>query len=90
MELSNEVAASLAKHYSSIKEGGKSIMGGQILNYPAKDILNQGIKEGIDKGEAKLSSLMSELFSQKRYEDADRATKDIAYREELYSEFGIA
>ena len=35
----------LAKKYENVKEGVKSVMGGQVLEYDAKTILNQGIEQ---------------------------------------------
>ena len=98
MKMANRVATSLARRHSMIQEGVNKIMGGQILDHPAKDILNQGIsigieqgiEQGIDKGEAKLSLLISKLIKLDRIYDIDRVTADPAYREELYTEFGIA
>ena len=37
--------------YQAVKEGVTSIMGGQILDYEAKDILHKGIQQGIRQGE---------------------------------------
>ena len=42
----NVIVASLARHNELIVEGVKSVMGGKILNYEAKDILNRGRQEG--------------------------------------------
>lgn len=50
MELSNIVAAKLASKYQNVVEGVKTVMGGKILDYPAKDILNQGKAEGRVEG----------------------------------------
>ena len=46
IDMSKKVLEHLAKKYSNIKEGVGAIMGGKILDYPAKDILNQGRTEG--------------------------------------------
>ena len=45
-EMVNVIVASLARHNELIVEGVKSVMGGKILNYEAKDILNRGRQEG--------------------------------------------
>ena len=41
-----KVALPLAKNYRKVRKGVESIMGGKILNYEAKDILNKGRAEG--------------------------------------------
>ena len=46
----NVIVASLARHNELIVEGVKSVMGGKILNYEAKDILNRGRQEGRQEG----------------------------------------
>ena len=49
-EMVNVIVASLARHNELIVEGVKSVMGGKILNYEAKDILNRGRREGRREG----------------------------------------
>lgn len=46
-------------------------------------------KKGIKKGENRLGMLMKMLLNDKRYADAERASEDKRYREQLYKEFGI-
>ena len=46
----NVIVASIARHNELIVEGVKSVMGGKILNYEAKDILNRGRQEGRQEG----------------------------------------
>ena len=48
-----------------------------------------GEQRGIQKTEAKMGQLMQKLLSMKRYEDAEKASTDAAYREELYREFQL-
>ena len=50
IDMTKEVVRHLAEHYINVKEGVVSIMGGKILNYEAKDILNQGRNEGRAEG----------------------------------------
>ena len=50
----------------------------------------EGLEAGIEKGEAKLARLMQKLFSLKRYEDAEKASVDVAFRTQLYNEFQMA
>ena len=42
IDMTKEVTRHLASKYKNVKEGVESIMGGKILDYEAKDILNQG------------------------------------------------
>ena len=60
-EMVNVIVASLARHNELIVEGVKSVMGGKILNYEAKDILNRGRQEGRQEGiqEGRISLLYS-------------------------------
>ena len=45
IDMTKEVARHLAERYTNVKKGVESIMGGKILNYEAKDILNRGRAE---------------------------------------------
>lgn len=51
-----EVLRLLAKKYSKILEEGERIMGGELLDYPAKRSLKEGIQIGIDNSVKKLLS----------------------------------
>lgn len=72
-------------------------MGGQILEYEAKTILNQGkqegleegIEKGIEKGIDSFANLTSKLLQANRLEDLKRASEDIEYRKQLYQELDI-
>ncbi len=44
--MTENVVNSLARNYEEIREGVTNCMGGKILEYEAKDILNKGKKEG--------------------------------------------
>ena len=46
-------------------------------------------EEGRAEGEDRLARLMKLLFGQRRFEDAQRATTDAAFRDQLYREFQI-
>lgn len=45
IDMSNRVLEHIAWKYENVKEEVKSVMGGKVLNYEAKDILNQGKRE---------------------------------------------
>ena len=42
IDMSKKVLEHLAKKYSKVREGVGAVMGGKILDYPAKQSLNQG------------------------------------------------
>ena len=50
----------------------------------------EGRKEGREEGEDRLAVLMQKLFDAKRFDDAQHASMDKAYRDRLFVEFGIA
>ena len=51
LEMSRKVVKHLAAKYKKIKKGVNLNMGGKVLNYRAKDILNRGHAEGFIEGE---------------------------------------
>lgn len=53
LDMSNKVLEHIARNYHKIQKGVKSVMGGKILDYEAKRILNRGIAQGISQGIAK-------------------------------------
>ena len=49
-EMSNSVLENLARKYENVKKGVKDVMVGQVLDYEAKRIRNEGIEQGIEQG----------------------------------------
>ena len=49
----------------------------------------KGREEGMKAGQQKLRLLMSALFKEKRYDDANRAASDPDFCEKLFKEYGI-
>ena len=49
----------------------------------------EGIQQGISKGENRLNELMDRLVSMNRIDDIKRCTKDTEYRNKLYREFKL-
>ena len=49
----------------------------------------RGEKRGEKKGENRLGTLMNILLKNKRYSDAEKASEDEEYREELYKEYKL-
>ena len=64
-------------------------MGGKVLEYEAKTIKREGIEQGIEQGENKLSKLITKLMENERSQDIIRVTQDREYRNQLYKEFLI-
>lgn len=50
IDMMNKVCENIAAKYQKIRKGVKDAMGGQILEYEAKSIKNEGIKEGMKEG----------------------------------------
>ncbi len=48
IDMSNKVLEHIALKYQSVREGVKSVMGGKVLEYEAKTIKKEGIREGIE------------------------------------------
>ncbi len=51
MEMSDKVVENLAQKYENVREGVKSVMGGQVLEHEAKTILREGWQQGRKEGE---------------------------------------
>ena len=52
-------------------------------------VMEQGMKRGIERGEARFAELTKKLMEQNRTEDIIRATSDPQFKITLYQEFGI-
>lgn len=50
LDITKKVVENIAKKHEAIREGVKQVVGGKILEYEAKDILNQGRREGLSQG----------------------------------------
>ena len=61
LAMSKKVLEKIARKYSNVKEEVGSIMGGKVLEYEAKDILRQGISQGIVIGIKNLVETYQEL-----------------------------
>lgn len=68
LDMSNRVLEHIAAQYDQVKEGVKSVMGGRVLEYEAKTILNQGIEQG------KMELIRVMLRKGCSYEDVSRLT----------------
>lgn len=50
VDMSNKVLEHIARKYQAVRKGVKAVMGGQVLDYEAKRILNKGKEEGREEG----------------------------------------
>ncbi len=89
IDMLNKVLEHIAAKYNSVKEGVKAVMGGKVLEYEAKTIIREGIEQGIEQGENKLSKLIATLMENGRSQDVIRVTQDKQYRNKLYQEYLI-
>lgn len=89
IDMSNKVLEHIAVKYNFVREGVKAVMGGKVLEYEAKTIKKEGIEQGIEQGEDKLSRLIARLMESKRSQDVIKVTQDKEYRDKLYEEFLI-
>jgi hypothetical protein len=91
--MSEKVINSLAFKHEKIKKEVTEVMGGQVLEYEAKNILNRGINQGeslgIPKGENKLARLIKKLNADNRQDEVDKVLDDEVARQAMYKEYGI-
>ncbi len=50
LEMSGKVLENIARKYENVREGVKTVMGGKVLEYEAKAILQRGIQQGLQQG----------------------------------------
>ena len=60
-----------------------------MVSYADENGKKEGKKECKKEGENRLGSLMKVLLKNKRYSDAEKASEDETYREELYKEYKL-
>ena len=60
-----------------------------MVSYAEENGKKEGKIEGKKEGENRLGSLMKVLLKNKRYSDAEKASEDETYREELYKEYKL-
>jgi hypothetical protein len=58
-----------------------------MISYAEENGIKKGEKRGEKKGENRLGTLMNILLKNKCYSDAEKASEDEEYREELYKEY---
>ena len=60
-----------------------------MISYAEENGIKKGEKRGEKKGENRLGTLMNILLKNKRYSDAEKASEDEEYLEELYKEYKL-
>ena len=50
IDMSKRVLNSIARKYDKVREGVHAIMGGRVLDHPAKRIYNEGLEQGLEQG----------------------------------------
>lgn len=60
-----------------------------MISYAEENGIKKGEKRGEKKGENRLGTLMNILLKNKRYSDAEKASEDEEYCEELYKEYKL-
>jgi hypothetical protein len=90
-EMSERVIDSIALNFQIIKKEVNEVMGGQILEYEAKNILNQGISQGVSQGISQganiLSDIIKKLSSENRQDEIDKVLSDEKVRNEYINKY---
>jgi len=101
LDMSQKVLEHIAAKFDNVKKGVKSVMGGQILEYEAKTILNIGRSEGrilgIDEGRVlgqdeernRINQLNQNLRKDGRLEDLFRSLDDEEFQKKLLKEYNL-
>ena len=97
LDMSQKVLEHITAKFDNVKKGVKSVMGGQILEYEAKTILNEGRILGIDEGRVlgqdeernRINQLNQNLRKDGRLEDLFRSLDDEEFQQELLKEYNL-
>ena len=93
LDMSQKVLEHIAAKFDNVKKGVKSVMGGQILEYEAKTILNIGRSEGRilgqDEERNRINQLNQNLRKDGRLEDLFRSLDDEEFQQELLKEYNL-
>ena len=105
LDMSQKVLEHIAAKFDNVKKGVKSVMGGQILEYEAKTILNEGRILGIDEGRIlgidegrilgqdeernRINQLNQNLRKDGRLEDLFRSLDDEEFQKKLLKEYNL-
>lgn len=85
VDMSNRVLQHIAIKYDNVREGVKTVMGGKVLNYEAKDILNRGL----DQGRREVAENLIKLGKNSFEEIAQCAKISVSEVEKLAEKLGV-
>ena len=89
LDMSQKVLEHIAAKFDNVKKGVKSVMGGQILEYEAKTILNEGRVLGQDEERNRINQLNQNLRKDGRLEDLFRSLDDEEFQKKLLKEYNL-
>ena len=89
LDMSQKVLEHIAAKFDNVKKGVKSVMGGQILEYEAKTILNEGRILGQDEERNRINQLNQNLRKDGRLEDLFRSLDDEEFQKKLLKEYNL-
>lgn len=94
IEMSTKVLDHISKKYERVRKGVKAIMGGKVLDYPAKTIYQaekkDGEKQGLKQGENVISILNQRLRDDGRIEELMMSFDNAELRHQLLEEYGLS
>ena len=61
--MTEKVSEALTRKYRTVKKGVKTIMGGEILEYPSKTLYKQGIAQGREEGLRHAAEVISQKYN---------------------------
>jgi len=89
VDMSNRVLQHIAIKYDKVREGVKTVMGGKVLNYRAKIILNQGVKQGSNKTRLEVAENLIRLGKVSFEEIAQCTNMSVPDVEKLAEKLGV-
>lgn len=88
IDMSKKVLEGIAAKYSNVREGVGYIMGGHVIDFPAKRVMDAGRAEGLEQLK-RVNQLNIELIKMGRVEDVAHAAEDAEYQSKLLEEFKL-
>ena len=87
--MARKVIDQIARKYPNVKKGLGDIMGGKVLEYEAKIMLNKGKEEGKREGEHRFAELVARLLNDGLIDILEEVTTNLELREQYYLKYGI-
>lgn len=78
--------------YRSLKSAAEAVRQkgeGMAICWVAQELIEQGEKQGMERGEELLATLIQKLLADRRTEDVQLAVDDEQHRKELYRAYGL-